>query len=85
MLKRFEITSRSPYAGGRVFGVTGAYEQVDGKAHFAVDPAHPANQMATPGTHAKSLQLSLRPPPRYVLQTTPGSTTAPTSTARPTA
>ena len=40
---RFEITSRSPYAEGRRFGTVGAYEQVDGTAHFAVDPNHPAN------------------------------------------
>jgi Alpha/beta hydrolase domain len=44
-LMRFEITSRGPYAGGRRFGAVGAYEQVDGTAHFAVDPAHPANAL----------------------------------------
>src|SRR5262245_62879163 len=42
-LMRFEITSRVPYAGNRRFAVVGAYEQVDGTAHFAVDPGHPAN------------------------------------------
>src|SRR6516225_1766326 len=42
-LLRFEITSRVPYAGARRFGAVGAYEQVDGTAHFAVDPIHPAN------------------------------------------
>jgi hypothetical protein len=42
-LTRFEIRSRAPYAGGRRFGAVGAYEQLDGTAHFAVDPAHPAN------------------------------------------
>ena len=42
-LTRFEITSRAPYAEGRQFGPVGAYEQVDGTAHFAVDPNHPAN------------------------------------------
>jgi hypothetical protein len=42
-LTRFEIAAREPYAGGRRFGAVGAYEQVDGTAHFAVDPAHPAN------------------------------------------
>jgi hypothetical protein len=42
-LTRFEITSRVPYAGDRRFGAAGAYEQVDGTAHFAVDPNHPAN------------------------------------------
>jgi len=39
----FEITERAPYADGRSFGATGAYEQVDGIAYFSVDPAHPAN------------------------------------------
>jgi hypothetical protein len=42
-LTKFEITSRGPYAEGRNFGAVGAYQQVDGKAHFAVDPLHPAN------------------------------------------
>jgi Alpha/beta hydrolase domain len=42
-LMRFEITSRVPYAGTRRFGAVGAYEQLDGTAHFAVDPLHPAN------------------------------------------
>jgi hypothetical protein len=32
-----------PYAGDRRFGAVGAFEQVDGKAHFAADPNHPAN------------------------------------------
>lgn len=42
-LKRFEIVRRGPYAGGRSFGTVGAFEQLDGVAHFAVDPLHPAN------------------------------------------
>src|SRR6516164_4803764 len=42
-LTKFEIASRRPYAGGRDFGEVGAYQQVDGKGHFAVDPLHPAN------------------------------------------
>ncbi len=42
-LTRFEIASRSPYAGGQAFGPTGSFEQLDGIAHFAVDPRHPAN------------------------------------------
>jgi hypothetical protein len=37
-LTRFEIMSRAPYVQGRRFGTVGAYEQVDGRAHFAVDP-----------------------------------------------
>ena len=42
-LTKFEIASRVPYAGGRRFGKSGAFEQLDGIAHFAVDPRHPAN------------------------------------------
>lgn len=42
-LTRFEIARRGPYADGRNFGTVGAFEQVDGTAHFAVDPHHPAN------------------------------------------
>ena len=40
---RLEITSRQAYAGGRVFGDVGEYEQLDGAVHFAVDPFHPDN------------------------------------------
>ncbi|MCB1745351.1 MAG: hypothetical protein KDK91_33595 [Gammaproteobacteria bacterium] len=40
----FEQSSRGPYAGGREFAAIGAYEQIDGRLHFAVDPAHPANR-----------------------------------------
>ncbi|MCA9608469.1 MAG: hypothetical protein KC619_22850 [Myxococcales bacterium] len=43
-LIRFEETARTPYAEGRVFGDVGAFVQVDGVAHFAVDPTHPANR-----------------------------------------
>jgi hypothetical protein len=39
----FEVASRLPYAGERRFGAVGSYEQVDGTAHFAVDPGHAAN------------------------------------------
>ncbi|HLQ44560.1 MAG TPA: alpha/beta hydrolase domain-containing protein, partial [Planctomycetaceae bacterium] len=41
---RIEVTSREPYAGGRVFEGIGAYERVRGKVFFAVDPKHAANQ-----------------------------------------
>ncbi|PKB63772.1 MAG: hypothetical protein BZY80_05400 [SAR202 cluster bacterium Io17-Chloro-G2] len=41
---KFEIKSRTPYAGGQSFGEVGAYEQVDGVVHFAVDPMDPANE-----------------------------------------
>jgi hypothetical protein len=42
-LTRFEITRRGPYAREHKFGSVGAFEQLDGIAHFAVDPLHPAN------------------------------------------
>ena len=41
---RFEIKTREPFAEGRVFGDTGAYEQLEGVVDFAIDPAHLANQ-----------------------------------------
>jgi hypothetical protein len=34
-----EITRRQPFAGGAEFGDTGAYERLDGWAHFQVDPS----------------------------------------------
>ena len=40
---RVEIVRREPFAGGREFGDTGAYERIDAAAHYAVDPGHPAN------------------------------------------
>ena len=42
-LVRLEITKRKPFADGQVFGHVGRYEQIDGLAHFAVDPSHPDN------------------------------------------
>ena len=41
---RWEIVSRTPYANGQKFGEVGAYEQIVGKVHFAIDPAAKANQ-----------------------------------------
>src|SRR5437868_7111252 len=43
----FDISKRQPLAEGRSFGDTGPYEQIDGTAHFAVDPAHPENRGIT--------------------------------------
>ena len=43
-LTRLEVVRREPYEGGREFGPAGAYERVDAIAHYAVDPAHPANR-----------------------------------------
>ena len=39
----FRVAERTPYAQGRSFGPSGSYSQLDGTAHFAVDPAHAAN------------------------------------------
>jgi hypothetical protein len=44
-LLRVEIADRSPVLDGRAFGRTGPYERIVGKAHFAVDPALPANRI----------------------------------------
>ena len=41
---RLEITSEKPFAGGESFGDVGSYTQIDGIAHFAVDPLHEANE-----------------------------------------
>lgn len=42
-LTRLEIVRREPFEAGRAFGDTGPYERIDAVAHYAVDPAHPAN------------------------------------------
>lgn len=41
---RIEIQSREPYLEGRAFDGVGSYERLRGKAFFAVDPQHAANQ-----------------------------------------
>jgi hypothetical protein len=41
------VTSRRPFAQGETFGDIGRYEQLDGRAYFAVDPTHPANEGIT--------------------------------------
>ena len=41
---RLEITSQTPFADGQSFGDVGPYTQIDGIAHFAVDPLHEANE-----------------------------------------
>lgn len=38
-----EVTSRRPFAGGKAFGSTGAYEELKGRLHYSVDPSNPAN------------------------------------------
>ncbi len=42
-VERLEITERRPFADGKTFGDAGAYEVIRGRAHYAVDPALPAN------------------------------------------
>ena len=42
-LTKLEIKTRKPFAGGESFGNVGRYEQIDGLAHFAVDPEHSDN------------------------------------------
>ncbi len=42
-VSRLEVRSIRPFADGAVFGDAGAYRQLEGLAHFAVDPDHPAN------------------------------------------
>ncbi|MET0852438.1 MAG: hypothetical protein ABW020_14975, partial [Candidatus Rokuibacteriota bacterium] len=44
---RFEIGLRRPLAGGRSFGDAGPYEELKGRLHFAIDPAHPVNRRIT--------------------------------------
>lgn len=41
---RIEIQTREPYLEGRIFDGVGSYERLRGKAFFAVDPKHAANQ-----------------------------------------
>jgi hypothetical protein len=44
-LIRVDVTSRVDVLSGKAFGDTGPYEKVWGRAHFAIDPAHPRNQV----------------------------------------
>ena len=46
-LTSLEINTRQPLAAGHAFGDVGPYLQLDGTAHFAVDPDHPQNQGIT--------------------------------------
>jgi hypothetical protein len=40
---KLEIKRRLDYHGGETFGEAGAYEQIDGIVHYAVDPEHERN------------------------------------------
>jgi hypothetical protein len=44
-LTRVEITRRVDVLNGKAFGSVGPYEKLYGKAHFAVDPSNPRNQV----------------------------------------
>lgn len=44
---RVEVTSIKPWLGGRSLGKAGVYERLQGRIHFAVDPANPANRRVT--------------------------------------
>src|SRR4029078_11168885 len=46
-VSRVEITARRDLANGRSFGSTGAYEQLVGKLHFAIDPSNKRNVVIT--------------------------------------
>ena len=46
------IKARHPYAGGKSFGETGAYERIEGAFTFAVDPGNPANAAIIDLEHA---------------------------------
>ena len=41
---RIEITGRSPFAAGKVFGAVGAYERIEGRMYFETDPRNAANE-----------------------------------------
>jgi len=43
-LLELQIDRHEPYAGGRTFGAHGAYEHLEGRAVFAVDPQSDANR-----------------------------------------
>lgn len=46
-LEKLEITNKQLFASGQTFGDVGTYHQIDGIAHFAVDPAHQRNDIIT--------------------------------------
>ena len=46
-ITELEITKRTSFASGESFGEVGAYELLEGTAHYAVDPLHPRNQGIT--------------------------------------
>jgi hypothetical protein len=49
---RFDVALRRSLDAGRSFGDAGPYEELKGRLHFAIDPAHPANRRITDVTRA---------------------------------
>ena len=43
-ISRIEITSQTPFAGGKSFGSVGPYVRVIGRFHGELDPTHPGNR-----------------------------------------
>jgi hypothetical protein len=43
-VKQIVITSREPWLNGQVMGKAGAYEKLQGRVLYAIDPKNPANQ-----------------------------------------
>ena len=46
-ITELEITKRTSFAAGESFGEVGAYELLEGTAHYAVDPSQARNQGIT--------------------------------------
>jgi hypothetical protein len=44
---RFDIALRRPLSEGRAFGAVGPYDELKGRLHFTVDPAHATNRAIT--------------------------------------
>jgi hypothetical protein len=45
-VERLELETK-PYRDGQPFGAVGAYEELRGRAHLALDPSHPADRLVT--------------------------------------
>src|SRR5436309_1518814 len=39
-VEHIDVGSRTDYLGGKTFGFAGAYERIQGRAYFALDPAN---------------------------------------------
>lgn len=47
-----DVESRTPVLDGKIFGTSGAYERIIGKAHFQLDPKHKPNRAIPDIDHA---------------------------------